>query len=92
MKKTTRKKLEDCYRFPGFTPDRCGIKGKFKDPGAIVVPLRRRQKKLFAGNAELYTGVGMISVSVMSGISLSVKSGFISKLMSDGLNAGSVAL
>jgi hypothetical protein len=90
MKKASRKKLEDCYRFPGFVPVRRGIKGKFQDPEAIVIPLRRRQKKLFAGYVELSTEVGMINASAIFGISLSVRSAFISKLRSDGLNAGSV--
>jgi len=43
MSKTGR--LLDVYRFPGFEP--CArVHGIFGDPYAVVIPLRRRRKKL----------------------------------------------
>ena len=43
MSKTRR--LLDVYRFPGFEP--CArVHGIFGDPYAVVIPLRRRRKKL----------------------------------------------
>lgn len=46
------KKLLDEYRFPGFRP-RAAVKGRFGDNKARIIELIRRQKKLFAGVAEL---------------------------------------
>ena len=53
MRKT--KRLWDAYRFPGFTPEH-GVSGIFGDPKALVIKLRRRGKKPFAGLADGYTG------------------------------------
>jgi hypothetical protein len=41
------KQLHDLYRFPGFVPQP-KIRGVFGDPLAVVITLRRRQKKRFA--------------------------------------------
>jgi hypothetical protein len=37
--------LRDLYSFPGFAPA-THVHGVFGDPYAVVIPLRRRQKKL----------------------------------------------
>jgi hypothetical protein len=44
------KRLQDIYRFPGFTP-MAEVRGIFGDPWAVVVTLRRRRKKRAAGSA-----------------------------------------
>jgi hypothetical protein len=44
------KRLQDIYRFPGFTP-RAEIRGVFGDPRAVVITLRRRRKKRDVGSA-----------------------------------------
>jgi hypothetical protein len=46
------KKLQDVYRFPGFAPE-SKIRGIFGDPLAVVITLRRRRKKRFAGSVEV---------------------------------------
>lgn len=51
---TKIKHLRDVYRFPNFVPETT-VKGIFGDPMALVIRLRRRQKKHFAGSAG---GVG----------------------------------
>lgn len=43
------KHLADVYRFPGFIPF-ATVKGVFGDPQAVVVTLRRRQKKRFVAS------------------------------------------
>jgi hypothetical protein len=48
MAKITR--LLDIYRFPGFVPF-SSLRGVFGDHRAIVMRLRRRQKKRFAASA-----------------------------------------
>ena len=53
MRKT--KRLLDAYRFPGFTPEP-GVSGIFGDPKSLVIKLRRRGKKRFAGPAAGHTG------------------------------------
>jgi len=53
MRKT--KRLWDAYRFPGFTPEP-EVSGIFGDPKALVIKLRRRGKKRFAGPADGHTG------------------------------------
>jgi len=54
-----KKDLYAVYRFRGFIPDKKGVKGKLGDPTALVIPLKRRQKKRSAGNVEKFTLVGM---------------------------------
>jgi hypothetical protein len=44
------KRLQDIYRFPGFTP-MAEVRGIFGDPWAVVITLRRRRKKRAAGSA-----------------------------------------
>jgi len=60
MKKLRR--LQDEYRFPGFVP-LARVKGIFGDPRAVVISLRRRQKKRNAGSAE--RGIGPIMTHVL---------------------------
>ena len=45
------KRLLDEYRFPGFRPV-AKIKGKFGDSYALIIPLKRRQKKQHVAVAE----------------------------------------
>jgi hypothetical protein len=40
----THKRLVDAYRFRGFTPEGV-VHGVFGDPHAMVITLKRRQKK-----------------------------------------------
>jgi len=42
-----KKRLTDSYRFPGFTPEPV-VRGVFGDPYAVVVTLKRREKRLAA--------------------------------------------
>jgi hypothetical protein len=44
------KRLQDIYRFPGFTP-MAEVRGVFGDPWAVVITLRRRRKKRAVGPA-----------------------------------------
>ena len=44
------KRLQDIYRFPGFTPT-AEVGGVFGDPWAVVITLRRRRKKHAVGSA-----------------------------------------
>lgn len=45
------KHLRDIYRFTNFRPE-FSVKGVFGDPMALVIPLRRRQKKHFAESVD----------------------------------------
>ena len=65
MRKT--KRLWDAYRFPGFTPEHV-VSGIFGDPKALVIKLRRRGKKRFAGLADVRTGRFTIARFVGCGI------------------------
>lgn len=56
-----RRRLSDEYRFEGFRPDEKRVRGVFGGPPALIVPLKRRSKKLSAGSAEHYTTVGTIA-------------------------------
>jgi len=58
MRKTRR--LWDAYRFPGFTPE-TRVSGIFGDQKAMVISLRRRGKKRFAGPAAVRTGRSTIA-------------------------------
>ena len=60
------KRLLDEYHFPGFYP-KAAIKGKFGDPKAKVIPLARRQKKLFADVAEHLIKASMTGKPNLSG-------------------------
>jgi hypothetical protein len=42
------KRLQDIYRFPGFTP-MAEVRGVFGDPWAVVITLRRRRKRHAVG-------------------------------------------
>ena len=63
----TTKRLWDAYRFPGFTPEP-KVSGIFGDPKALVVKLRRRGKKRFAGLVAVRTGRFTIAKFVGCGI------------------------
>ena len=49
------KQLYDTYNFPGFRAER-KVTGVFGDPYAVVLRLRRRGKKRFAGSADMRAG------------------------------------
>lgn len=72
------KKLLDEYRFPGFYP-KAILKGKFGDHKARIIPLVRRQKKLFADVAGRRIGVSMIGKPELSGTFLVAMQEFIWK-------------
>jgi len=81
------RRLVDEYQFPGFVPQ-AGIKGKFGDPGARVVQLKRRSKKQYAGFAGLPERVFTIERFGMSGICRVERAVFFLRLKSGGLIAG----
>lgn len=51
--------LMDEYRIPGFYP-KARVRGKFSDPKARIIDLKRRQKKLSAERVEQVTEAFMI--------------------------------
>jgi hypothetical protein len=61
------KRLADIYRFPGFVPF-SSLRGVFGDHRAVVIRLRRRQKKrraVFAGRSNFATttsGLGKYAI------------------------------
>src|SRR5271163_3266143 len=71
------KRLHDLYRFPGFIP-RSHIRGIFGDPLAVVISLRRRQKKRHVGFAADRTAPTTTSGPERSAISRVATSVFIS--------------
>lgn len=83
MKKN--KKLLDEYRFPGFRP-LAVVKGKFGDNKARIVRLIRRQKKLFAGVAELSIAISMIAKPKLPETCLAATPEFTWSLNRVGLN------
>jgi hypothetical protein len=76
------KRLQDVYRFPGFTP-LATVRGIFGDPMAVVVTLRRRRKKrgaVFAvkGIAPSTTnGPGSSAISLVATSEFSSRSRFV---------------
>ena len=62
------KRLQDIYRFPHFVP-RAEVRGIFGDPYAVVITLRRRQKKRDVECASGPVALSMISGRGASGIS-----------------------
>jgi hypothetical protein len=74
MRKT--KRLLDEYRFPGFRPI-AKIKGKFGDSKALIIPLKRRQKKQHVVVAEQFIKAIMIAKHDLFVIYHVVASGFI---------------
>jgi len=74
MRKTRR--LLDEYRFPGFRPV-ANIKGRFGDPRARIIPLRRRQKKQSVAVAEQFIKAIMTTKHDLFVICHVVASGFI---------------
>jgi hypothetical protein len=61
------KQLYDTYNFPGVRSER-KVAGVFGDPYAVVIRLRRRGKKRFAGFADVGTGRFAIARFVGYGI------------------------
>jgi hypothetical protein len=61
------KQLYDTYNFPGFRVER-KVAGVFGDPYTVVLRLRRRGKKRFAGLADVFTGRSTIARCVGYGI------------------------
>jgi hypothetical protein len=57
--------LRDFYSFPGFTPA-THIHGVFGDPYAVVIPLRRHQKKRPVEYVGLSTALSTINPSATS--------------------------
>ncbi len=72
------KHLRDLYRFPGFGPGH-HIRGVFGDPMAVVISLRRRRKKRFAGTAAWSVPAAATSGSDACVISPAVTDEFISR-------------
>jgi hypothetical protein len=76
------KRLQDVYRFPGFTP-LAAVRGIFGNPMAVVVSLRRRRKKhgaVFAvkGIAPSTTNVpGWSAISLVATNEFSLHSRFV---------------
>ena len=62
-----RRSLLDSYRFDGFAPER-RIKGRFGDPRAYVIGLKRRRKKPFVRSVERFTTVFTIKEDDTFGI------------------------
>jgi len=61
------KQLYDTYNFSGFRAER-KVAGIFGDRYAVVLRLRRRGKKRFAGSADVHTGCSTIARFVGYGI------------------------
>lgn len=61
------KHLHDIYRFTNFLPE-YSVKGIFGDPMALVIRLRRRQKKHFAESAAKLVTFLTIKGAVTFGI------------------------
>ncbi len=62
-----KRRLLDEYRFSGFRP-RAEVKGIFGDSNAIVIKLKRAQKKQYAGVAARFIGVTTTRRCVLYGI------------------------
>ena len=81
------KRLQDIYRFPHFVP-RAEVRGIFGDPYAVVITLRRRQKK----RAAVCAG-GPVALSTISGCGASGTSrAAIDGSTSNSRYVGSIAL
>lgn len=59
--------LRDAYRYPGFSPSRT-VERLVDDPSAIVLALRRREKKRPAACVDGWRGAGTIGGRDSSGI------------------------
>lgn len=70
-----RQRLSDAYRFTGFTPGH-DVQEVLVDADARTIQLKRRQKKLFAANAEPSAELFMIAQSVLSGTCPAATFGF----------------
>jgi hypothetical protein len=83
-----KRRLWDEYRFPGFHP-RAEVKGIFGDPKARIIPLQRRQKKLYAEHAGACVGVSTTGRRGGYGIWAAGKHGFTWRWRFDGYSVGS---
>jgi hypothetical protein len=81
------KQLHDLYRFPGFVPQ-ATMRGVFGDPQAVVITLRRRQKKPSATSAAKRTGPATTSGLDAFAIFPAATSASISPTSSAGFNVG----
>jgi len=63
LAKGKERRLSDAYRFKGFSPRDNNVRGKFGEPQARIMPVKRRSKKHAAANAALHTAVGMTARS-----------------------------
>jgi hypothetical protein len=59
MAKHKKRHLADAYRFDGFMPQPCRVRGLFGAPKARVLPLLRRSKKRSVTAAQPCITVGM---------------------------------
>jgi len=82
VKKTSKKSLLDAYQFDKFKTGNVA-KGRFGDKTALVLPLARLSKKVFAPNVAVGIAVGMIERSRRSGIYQAAIVAFIWNLISD---------
>jgi hypothetical protein len=58
--KASKKSLLDAYQFDGYKTGRFA-KGKFGDKHALILPLKRRSKKVAAHSAEGFIEAGTIA-------------------------------
>jgi hypothetical protein len=77
MPKNTQ--LRHFYSFPDFTPA-THIRGLFGDPYAVVIPLRRRSKKLLAESAAPF--IARPTINRFVGLAISMSAGDASTLSS----------
>lgn len=82
VKKTSKKSLLDAYQFDKFKTGKIA-KGRFGDKAALVLPLARRSKKVYAPNAIVGIEAGMIGRSRPCGIYQVATAVFIWNLTSD---------
>ncbi len=85
MRKLER--LQDIYRFPGFTP-LAYVRGVFGDRWAVVITLRRRRKKRAAVPAGAFTAPSTTNDRGVSAISPVAIGGFTSTSRYAGSGAG----
>ena len=72
------KQLRDLDRFPGFIPSR-HLRGRFGDPMAVVIALRRHRKKRSVESAVMVPSATTTSGHARSAISPPATNAFISR-------------
>ncbi len=82
FKKTSKKSLLDAYQIDKFKTGKVA-KGRFGDKTALVLPLARRSKKVYASNVAGIIAAGMTERSRRSGIYPVATVAFIWNLRSD---------